>query len=76
MMRKPAQRAGLGSLQDFVERGFAAFRAMGGADEFLATVQQREAELHDAIMSGKPAPFADPTIVLAPRRPSAPLPTA
>jgi len=72
MMRKPARRAGLGSLQDFLERGFAAFRAMGGADEFLATVQRRETELHDAIMSGKPAPFPDPTIVLAPRRPHTP----
>jgi len=76
MMRKPARRAGMGALQDFLERGFAAFRAMGGAGEFLATVQERETALHEAIMSGKPAPFPDPTIVLAPRRPHAPSATA
>jgi hypothetical protein len=36
LMRKPAQLAGLGELQAFVERGYAAFGAMrGGADEFV-----------------------------------------
>lgn len=74
MMRKPAKAAGLAALQDFVERGFAAFRAMGGADEFLATVQKRETALHESIVGGNTAPFADPTIVLAPMRPRAPAP--
>jgi len=75
IMRKPARRAGMQSLQDFLERGFAAFRAMGGAGEFLATVEERETALHEAIMSGKPSPFPDPTIVLAPRH-DVPAPTA
>jgi hypothetical protein len=65
MMRRPARMAGLAALQDFLERGFNAFRAMGDADDFLATIQARETELHDAIMAGNTAPFADPTIVLS-----------
>lgn len=42
LMRGAAVAAGLGDLQSFLERGFDAFRAMGGADEFLATVAARE----------------------------------
>lgn len=65
MMRRPARMAGLAALQDFLERGFAAFRAMGGAEDFLATIKARETSLHDAIMTGDTAPFTDPTIVLS-----------
>src|SRR5687768_12374838 len=36
LMRRPARMAGLADLQDFLERGFAAFRTMRGADDFLA----------------------------------------
>jgi hypothetical protein len=60
LMRKPARLAGLRALQDFLERGFAAFAQMGGAEEFLATIQQREAEIHEAIAAGSDRPFADP----------------
>jgi hypothetical protein len=74
LMRRPAHLAGLGALQDFLERGFAAFRTMRGAGEFLATVHARETALHDAIVGGSLDPFPDPTIVLA-RRP-APQPAA
>lgn len=42
LMRGPAQMAGLGALQGFLESGFDTFRAMKGAGEFLATVKQRE----------------------------------
>lgn len=42
MMRKPAELAGLGDLQSFLERGYAAFKKMGGADEFLGLVISRE----------------------------------
>ena len=59
-MRQPARVAGLSALQDFLERGFAAFRQMAGADEFLATVETRETALMNAIFSGDRAPFADP----------------
>jgi hypothetical protein len=45
MMRGPAQAAGLGSLQDFLESGFDAFRGMRGAAYFLNTIAAREREL-------------------------------
>lgn len=60
MMRKPAQVAGLTALQDFLERGFDAFARMGGAAEFLATIQSRETVIHEAIIGGSDAPFPDP----------------
>jgi hypothetical protein len=59
-MRQPARVAGLSALQDFLERGFAAFRQMGGADEFLATVETRETALMTAIFDGDRAPFPEP----------------
>jgi len=59
-MRQPARVAGLSALQDFLERGFAAFRQMRGADEFLATVETRETALMNAIFDGDCAPFSDP----------------
>ncbi len=60
MMRKPAHAAGLGALQDFLERGFDAFRRMKGAGEFLATVDARERRINDAIFAGDDAPFPPP----------------
>ncbi len=45
LMRGPAQVAGLGALQAFLESGFDTFRAMRGAAEFLAIVKQREEAL-------------------------------
>jgi hypothetical protein len=59
-MRQPAHVAGLGALQGFLERGFAAFRGMRGAGEFLATVESRELELMNAIFAGDNAPFPEP----------------
>jgi hypothetical protein len=47
LMRRPAQLAGLASLQAFLERGFDTFGAMGGATEFLQLVDQRETDLVD-----------------------------
>jgi len=60
MMRKPARLAGLGVLHEFLERGFNAFRRMGGAREFLATIATRETALLDAVYGGDMAPFSDP----------------
>lgn len=60
LMRKPARAAGLGVLQDFLERGFGAFARMRGAVEFLATIESRERVIHDAIVAGSDAPFPDP----------------
>jgi hypothetical protein len=51
--RAPAHAAGLGALQGFLERGFAAFRATGGAAEFLATIAERESQLLAQLYAGK-----------------------
>jgi hypothetical protein len=58
LMRTPARMAGLNDLQDFLERGFQAFDAMGGADEFLATVERRETAILNRLFSGEPEPFS------------------
>lgn len=52
LMRKPASLAGLTELQSFLERGYAAFRQMGSADEFLALVIGRERQLMDTLLAG------------------------
>ena len=52
LMRGPAQMAGLGALQAFLESGFDTFRAMRGSGEFLATVKQREEALARSLFNG------------------------
>jgi hypothetical protein len=53
LMRKPAQLAGLGELQAFVERGYAAFGATrGGADEFVSIIVARERAIAHALFAG------------------------
>jgi hypothetical protein len=58
--RIPAQLAGLSELQAFLERGFTAFDALGGADEFLEAVAGRELAISDRLFAGEPDPFAQP----------------
>ena len=48
MMRGPAAAAGLGDLQNFLERGYTVFRKMHGADEFLESIASRERALLEA----------------------------
>ena len=60
MMRQPAKLAGMSALQDFLERGFAAFRDMNGASDFLATIDERETRIMEAIIDGSYDPFPDP----------------
>jgi hypothetical protein len=55
--RGPAYRAGWRELQDFLERGFTAFRRMGKADKFLNAIHDREMKILDNIYAGKPHPF-------------------
>ena len=55
--RRPAHRAGWEELQDFLERGFNAFKQMGGADEFLSIVAKREHRILDQLFAGDPHPF-------------------
>ena len=48
-MRGPARAAGMGALQTFLESGFDAFGAMGGAKEFLGTIHARETALAERL---------------------------
>jgi len=57
MMRGPASSAGLSVLQQFLERGFTAFRHMRGADDFLATIVQRETLIVERLYAAHPRPF-------------------
>lgn len=58
MMRGPANLAGMGSLQRFLEAGFDTFAALGrqarGVSAFLATVRTREAGLVELLFDGNP----------------------
>lgn len=58
--RVPAQLAGLSELQKFLERGFTAFDALGGADSFLNQVAARELEVSRRLFAGHPQPFVQP----------------
>jgi hypothetical protein len=58
LMRRPAKLAGLEDLQVFLEHGFEAFRHMGGAEEFLATITEREGRTLSRLFSGHPSPFS------------------
>jgi len=57
LARAPARAAGVGELQDFLERGFDAFRRMGGATEFLTTIETREKLILERLFAGHPQPF-------------------
>ena len=59
-MRRPARIAGVGALQEFLERGLLSFRGMKGAGEFLAVIKTRETAVMQAILAGVEAPFAEP----------------
>ncbi len=50
-MRKPAKLAGLGTLQDFLQRGYEAFRKIDDPQEFLDTIVSREQELLQALFA-------------------------
>lgn len=55
--RAPALAAGLGEMHAFLERGYAAFRSMRGADEFLAVVATRERAAMRRLFASDPDPF-------------------
>jgi hypothetical protein len=58
LMRGPAHLAGLADLHAFLENGFAAFRHMGKADEFLDRIENRELTLFNKLFSGDAEPFS------------------
>ena len=57
LARKPASIGGFAELQDFLERGYAAFKHMDGAGEFLATIEQRETRILERLFAGAAHPF-------------------
>lgn len=58
MMRGPANAAGMGALQKFLEAGFDTFgqlaRQRGGVEQFLATIEAREAALMAQLFDAPP----------------------
>jgi hypothetical protein len=51
-----AHAAGFGALQDFLERGFAAFQQMQGAQRLLEAIRERETQLMQALIGAAGAP--------------------
>lgn len=47
----PAHAAGFGTLQNFLERGFAAFREMNDPQRLLQAIRERESRLLDALLT-------------------------
>jgi hypothetical protein len=58
MAHAPAHAAGFGVLQDFLERGLAAFRAMPDADTLLQAVRERETRFLNAMLPSDEEPNA------------------
>ncbi len=52
--RTPARMAGFGLLQDFLERGFAAFARMPSAAPLLAAIRERETAFMSSLLAGTP----------------------
>jgi hypothetical protein len=55
--RIPAYATGFSALQNFLERGYAAFRGMAGAAGLLETIHERETRLMEALFRGDRDPF-------------------
>ncbi|HYL02672.1 MAG TPA: hypothetical protein VEU54_04570 [Steroidobacteraceae bacterium] len=51
----PARAAGFGVLQEFLERGFTAFRRMGSARPLLQAIRERETRLMEALLGADPS---------------------
>ncbi len=54
----PAHAAGFGELQDFLERGYAAFRRMRGAEGLLCAIRERETLFMQAMLEPAERPGA------------------
>ena len=57
LSRLPARAAGLGALQSFLERGFAAFAELGDAADFLADIRRSETAVMHRLFAGEADPF-------------------
>ncbi len=58
LIRKRAHKKGLGSLHEFLERGFNTFKDLGGAKEFMSIISSREGQIIENLNSGHHSPFA------------------
>jgi hypothetical protein len=56
--RGPAHAAGFSGLQDFIERGYRAFRQMGDSEPLLSAIRERETALMNALFAGRDDVFA------------------
>lgn len=52
MARTPAKMAGLSTLQEFLEDGFAAFKKLGDVKEFIVPVVNKEREIMQQLFDG------------------------
>lgn len=59
LSRGPAKATGLGELQGFLERGFAAFSALGDGKAFVRDIERAEREVSRRLFATHPAPFED-----------------
>lgn len=57
LSRGPAKASGLGELQGFLERGFAAFSALGDGKAFVADIEKSERLVAKRLFDGDPDPF-------------------
>lgn len=53
MARTPAQLAGLGTLQQFLEDGFSAFKRLGEVEDFILPLVTRERDIMNALFNGE-----------------------
>ena len=56
--RGPAKLAGLGELQGFLERGYAAFESLDDAASFVDEIERDEGEVSRRLFAGEDEPFA------------------
>lgn len=60
--RGPARLAGFGALQDFLERGFAAFHTLPHPIELLALIERRETRLMQTWLAGGTVTAEEPLL--------------
>jgi len=57
LLRGPAHAAGFGALQEFLEGGLAAFRALEDPEYFIESIYEREWRAMESMFAGAERPF-------------------
>jgi len=57
LMRRPAQAAGFGRLQAFLEHGLRSFQNLSDPATFVESIYQREWQIMERLFSGEQTPF-------------------